>query len=87
MTYPLRSERGAASFTADRAAEQALPLIRYAYEHHTSERTRIPPIRGTISSPPNLAVDLISALDGHLLFRYEVPSGGIAWRLAHPTEP
>ena len=39
-----------------------------------------------MSLPPNLVVDLVSPTDGHLLFRYEVPSGEITWRLEHPTE-
>jgi hypothetical protein len=86
MTYPVPSTSAATSFTADEAASQSLPLIRYAYEHHASERVRIPPLRGTMSSPANLVVDLISPNDRRRLFRYEVPAGEVAWRLAHPTE-
>ena len=86
MTYPVPAEPGATSLPSERAAELAFPLIRYAYDHHTADRTRIPPVRGTTGSPPNLVVDLISASDGHLLFRYEVPSGEVTWRLAHPNE-
>jgi hypothetical protein len=86
MTYPVPLATAATSFTADEAASQALPLMRYAYEHHASERARIPPLRGTISAPANLVVDLISPNDRRRIFRYEVPAGEVSWRLAHPTE-
>jgi len=87
MTYPVSVPTGSTSIAADAAAEQALPLIRYAYEHRTYERTRVPPARGTEHSQPNLVVELTSISDGRSLFRYEVPAGEISWRLAHPTEP
>lgn len=86
MTYAVPPKKAATTYTSESAAEQALPLIRYAYEHRASERERITSTRGSMSSPPNLVVDLISPTDGHLLFRYEVPSGEIRWRLEHPTE-
>jgi hypothetical protein len=86
MTYPVSSPTGTTSVAPEDAAAQALPLIRYAYEHRTFERAHISPVRGTESSPPNLAVDLTSVSDGHAVFRYEVPAGEVSWRLAHPAE-
>jgi hypothetical protein len=86
MTYAVPPDKEATTHTSESAAELALPLIRYAYEHRAAERERLTPTRGTMSSPPNLVVDLVSPSDGHLLFRYEVPSGEISWRLEHPTE-
>jgi hypothetical protein len=87
MTYPVPSATSSTALTADDAASQALPLIRYAYEHGTAERARIPPVRGTMSQPANLAVDLVSPGDGRVFHRYEVSAGEVTWRLAHPTEP
>jgi hypothetical protein len=65
----------------------ALPLIKYAHEHHTADRVQMAPLRG--GGPPsiNLAVDLVSPQDHHLLLRYEVPAGEVTWRLGHPDEP
>jgi hypothetical protein len=68
-------------------AQTALPLIRYAVEHHTPDRVRVKALRGGAPAFVNLAVDLVSPKDHHVLFRYEVPAGEVTWRLAHPNEP
>lgn len=86
MTYPVPSTTSETIFGVDEAAREALPLIRYAYEHRAADRARIPPVRGTTSSVTRLAVDLVSPDDQRLIYRYEVPTGEVTWRLAHLNE-
>ena len=86
MTYPVPSATSGTILSGDEAAREALPLIRYAYEHHAADRARIPPRRGTVSSVSSLAVDLVSPEDRHVIYRYEVPTGEVTWRLAHPYD-
>ena len=40
----------------------AWPILRYAYEHRSYERVRIPPLRGTLSPIVRIAVDLLPPL-------------------------
>jgi hypothetical protein len=87
MTYAIESAASETAIKSGSAAPTALPLIKYAYEHHAADRVQIDPLRGTAPPSMNLAVDLVSHEDHHLLLRYEVPAGEVNWRLGHPDEP
>ncbi len=87
MTYAIPTSTSATIVTADKAALLSLPLIKYAHDRRSFERAQMPPLKAMTAPPVSLVVDLLSASDRHLLYRYEVPAGEVTWRLMNPTAP